>query len=445
MSHIKILLRKEVSMEGHLVMNKKERERLVVMARVRGKGLTIKEASEVLLISYRQTKRIYSRYRKDGAKGLIHKSRGRRSNRAIEAGMKEEILESYRVRYNGFGAVFSAEKLTEQGYKIDHETLRQWLIKEGLWQKRRTRNKYRKWRERRHHFGELVQLDGSHHGWFGEKSGEICLLNMIDDATGTTFALFDREETIKIAMRTLWGWIKRYGIPKALYVDYKNVYVSDKEPTIEERLRGEGPMTHFGKACKKLGIQIIPAGSPQAKGRIERSHGVHQDRLVKELQLRNIRDIERANKFVIDKYLPVINRKFAVQPASPTDYHRAIPEGLDLRTVFCIEEERRVNNDWTLQYKNRYLQILKDNKIQVRRGEKVTISQWLDDSIHLLCRGEGLKYKELPSRPIKEAIQQVKTMRPGKKYIPPENHPWRSFSLCEKTNAVYRTGAMIPP
>jgi len=173
---------------------------------------------------------------------------------------------------------------------------------------------------------------------------------MGDDAQGTVFALLDREETTAIAMRALWGcepcegWIERYGIPKALYVDFKNVYITTREPTIEEQLRGEDPLTQFGKACKKLGIEILGAHSPQAKGRVERSNGVHQDRLVKELQLAGISDLNRANDFLRETYLDGHNKRFAVTAKSRVDFHRPVPKELDLRTVFCIEEERHVNN-----------------------------------------------------------------------------------------------------
>lgn len=426
-------------MEGHLMMSKKERERLVMMARIKGKEITIREASEILSINYRQAKRIYQRYRKQGDKGIMHTSRGRPSNRRIDAKIRKRIIERYKQRYNGFGPTFTAEKLSTEGYQISDETLRLWLLKEGLWEKRRKRNKHRSQRQRKEHFGELVQMDGSHHKWFGKDREELCLQNMIDDATGTVFALFDPEETISIAMRSLWGWIERYGIPQALYTDYKNVYITDRGATIEEQLRGERPQTHFGKACKKLDIQIIPASSPQAKGRVERSNGVHQDRLVKELQLENIKDIDRANEFLIDKYIEDNNRRFAVQPLSQADYHRAVPEGLDLRTVFCIEEQRQVNNDWTVQYKNRYFQILKENKRLPPTREKVTVSEWLDGSIHLVYKGGELKYKPLASRPVRQA--KVETIKPKKKYIPPADHPWRSFRYGKK--AIVAEGGIL--
>jgi len=350
-------------MEGHLTMSKKERARLVVMAKVMKSEMKISEASDLLGLSYRQTFRIAKRYGAEGAVGLVHRSRGRASNRAWDEAKKRKILERYAERYAGYGPTFTVEKLEGDGYGVDHETLRRWLIREGLWQKRRRRKEHRKWRARKEHFGELVQMDGSPHPWFGPDGQTSCLLNMIDDAQGTVFALLDREETTAIAMRALWGWIERYGIPKALYVDFKNVYITTREPTIEEQLRGECPLTQFGKACKKLGIEILGAHSPQAKGRVERSNGVHQDRLVKELQLAGITDLNRANAFLMETYLDGHNKRFTVTAKSRVDFHRPVPKGLDLRTVFCVEEERHVNNDWTVRCHNRYFQILKGTSI----------------------------------------------------------------------------------
>ncbi len=197
------------------MLSKKERERLVVMVKIKKHAMKLTEASEILDLSYRQTLRIYARYAEAGDAGLTHRSRGQASNRAWDPPEKKKILERYQERYAGFGPTFAVEKLEQDGYALDHETLRGWLIQAGLWQKRRRRKAHRQWRERKAHFGELVQMDGSPHPWFGPAGEAYCLLNMIDDAQGTVFALIDQEETIHLAMRTLWGWIERYGIPKA--------------------------------------------------------------------------------------------------------------------------------------------------------------------------------------------------------------------------------------
>ena len=210
--------------------------------------------------------RSYKRYREDGDRGLVHRSRGRPSNRAKPEEFRREVLKRYDEKYEDFGPTFVAEKLAEEGLVLDHETLRRWLLAENKWKKKRRRGKHRSRRERKAHFGELVQLDGSHHRWFGPEHPGSCLMNMVDDATGTTLSSMADEETTEAAMGTLWLWIERYGVPSALYTDKKNVFVTDREPTIEEQLAGMEPRrcVAFGKACEKLEIEIITANSPRA-------------------------------------------------------------------------------------------------------------------------------------------------------------------------------------
>ena len=199
----------------------------------------------------------YKRFRAEGDKGLVHRSRGRPSNQAKPRQFREAVLERYSDRYKGFGPTFATEKLCADGYELDHETLRRWLIAESSrrWDWQRKRAKYRGRRERRAHFGELVQMDGSHHEWFGKGEGLSCLMDMVDDATGETLAVMGEQETTELAMEGLWAWCACYGIPQALYTDRKNVFVTEREPTIEEQLAGQEPLTQFGKACKKLGIE----------------------------------------------------------------------------------------------------------------------------------------------------------------------------------------------
>lgn len=367
-------------------MSQRERSRLVMMSRVRDRKLTIREASEVLRISYRQGRRIYKRYTEEGDRGLIHRNRGQPSNRRKPLEVKEAVLRLYREQYWDFGPTLASEKLLErEGYEVDHETLRRWLKGAGLWERQRRRPKHRQWREPKAHFGELVQLDGSHHEWFEERGEKGCLMDMVDDATGKTLAIMSEEETTAAAMKVLWAWIEKYGIPKALYTDWKNVYLTKREPTLEEELSGELPLTQFGKACKKLEIEIVPASSPEAKGRVERKHGVYQDRWVKELRLAGIGDIETANQF-LPGFAEKLNAKFAKQPRSSADYHRPVPEELDPGSVFCLEETRTVGNDWVVRYKNRFLQILPQSNLPPAKN-KVTVQERLDSSIHLVYRG----------------------------------------------------------
>jgi hypothetical protein len=252
---------------------------------------------------------------------------------------------------------------------------------------------------------------------------------MVDDATGKALALMSEEETTVAAMWVLWAWVEKYGIPKALYVDWKNVYITQREPTLEEQLSGELPLTQFGRACKKLGIEILAANSPQAKGRVERKHGVYQDRWVKELRLEGIQDIEGANQ-LLGGFAESLNAKFAVEPRSSADFHRPMPQGMDLRSVFCLEEQRTVGNDWVVRYKNRFFQIeYQSNLPQARR--KVMVQEHLDGTIHLVYRDREVLFIEINELPRKPSIPRQKQQIPGlrKKYIPPANHPWRRYSI----------------
>lgn len=415
-------------MGGHLVMSAKERRRKVEFERVREGGMTIKEAATRLELSYRHCRRAYKRFCEQGDRGLVHRRRGQRSNRAMPEAFREEALGRCRERYEGFGPVLMMEKLAEDGYRVGRETLRLWLIEEGLWQPRRNRARHRKRRERKEHFGEMVQMDGSHHRWFGDEAEQSCLMDMVDDATGESLALMDDEETTELAMNALWLWCKRYGIPRALYVDRKNVFVTDREPTIEEQLAGEEPLTEFGKACKKLGIEIIPARSPQAKGRVERKHGVYQDRFVKELKLREITTIPEANKLLKNGFVKALNRKFARPAPKSADFHR--PVDCDLREVFCFEKTATVANDWVVRCENRFYQILKRNDPLPRPRQKITVRRLLNGKIQLLHRSKKLVFKEIapPAAPLR--YDEPSTPRPKQKRQknkPAPDHPWRRW------------------
>jgi len=420
---------KEVVMGGHLLMSSKERRRKVEFEGIVEGRMTIREGAQRLGLSYRQCRRSYRRYREQGDRGLVHRSRGRRSNRARPDAFRLAVLERYRERYERFGPTLAEEKLADDGYKLDHETLRRWLVSDGQWKRHRKRGKHRTRRPRREHFGELVQMDGSHHRWFGKAHPEACLMNMVDDAQGTTMAMMADEETTEVAMRLLWRWIERYGIPKALYTDKKNVFVTNREPTMEEQLAGEEPMTAFGKACKKLDIEIILAHSPQAKGRVERSNGVYQDRLVKELRLEGITTVEGANRVLAEGFSESLNAKFEREPASPTDFHRRVPNRLNLAEVFCWEHTRTLQNDWTVRYNNRSYQILKENRPRPKPKEKVIVRLLLDGTMQLLYRDKKLKYEPLAQPPPRKAEKEtsVIALPSQRQWKPAPDHPWRSF------------------
>lgn len=382
-------------MAGKLPMGQKELLRAKFMEMVKQKQKTLKEASVVLKISYRQAKRVYRAYKQKGDKGLIHGNQGKPSPRRIDERFKTEVLKRYQEKYYDFGPTFASEKLLEnEKLKVDNETLRRWLITAGLWTIKRRRNIHRSRRDRKERFGELVQFDGSHHDWFEGRRGKCCLMNMVDDATGITYSFMCEQETSEDAMKLLWEWIKIYGIPQGLYCDRKNAFVINREPTIEEQLADIMPKTDFEKACDKLGVEIKKAYSPQAKGRVERNHGVYQDRLVKELRLRNISTIEEANMFLSKTYLKKINAKFKKDPLKPEDAHAPLM-GMDLKDVFCFEETRVVSNDYIVQYESECYQILKENRKKPKPKSKVIVRKRLDNSVHIIWNDKELLVEKI--------------------------------------------------
>src|SRR5207248_2672361 len=280
------------------------------MGRVKAGSLRLQEAAELLGLSYRQAKRVWARYRGGGAKALQHGNCGRVSNRAHPEEFRQAVLVQVGRRYADFGPTLAAEHLEEEdGLQVAAETLRRWMKAAGLWRRQRARKPYRQRRMRKPHFGELVQLDASFHPWLEDRAANGCLMHMVDDATGTVLCQFSAGETTWAAAHLLRAWIERYGVPRALYTDWKNVYV--RLPNVQERLRGEAAVTQFGQMCAKLGIRIIAASSPQAKGRVERVHGTHQDRLVKKLRLATVSNYDDANAYLQEHYIARQNRHWA--------------------------------------------------------------------------------------------------------------------------------------
>ena len=394
-------------MAGKMLMGQKELKRSYVLKKVQCGEITLVTAAKQLNISYRQTKRQYARYLEGGEFGLLHRNQGRRSNNRKGAELKKKVLLTYQERYTGFGPTLAAEHLLKnEKIHISDETLRQWLLEEGLWQRKRRKNPYRSRRERRACFGELVQFDGSHHDWFEGRRGKCCLMNMVDDATGLSFAMLFEEETTEAAMVVLSCWVRRYGLPQALYCDRKNAFVTNREPSIEEQLSGELPRSHFEKACDRLGIEVIQAHSPQAKGRVERSHGVYQDRFVKELRLAGISTIEEANQYLAEEYLPTVNTKFARPPACMEDGH--VPLGnADLREILCFEEQRVVSRDFVIGFKRRLFQILPKSRPRPRPGEKVAVRVRLDKTLDVYFRGVKLSCEEIQTNLKTEESLQI--------------------------------------
>ena len=273
-------------------------------------------------------------------------------------------------------------------------------------------------------WGELVQMDGSFHKWFEEREPEGCLMNLVDDATATTLGRLGGQETIWAAAGVLRRWIEKYGVPVALYTDWKNVYV--REATEKELLRGEVPVTQFGRMCERLEIRIIAANSPQAKDRVERNYGTHQDRLVEKLRRKKIQSYEAVNEYLESEYLPEHNQRFARAAASEQEYHRQRPSRKELDEVFRLETERAMGNDWVVRHQNRLFQVRLQSCYAPNRS-KVVVCEWEDGQVEIRYGGQRLYHEEIAVRPAVAPPTVAKPRQHRRRLpTPPQaSHPWR--------------------
>ena len=382
-------------MKETLIMTQEGQKKVKIMEMLMMKQIKQEEAAKMLSLSVRQIKRILKKYKIEGDEALNHGLIGKPSNHRTKEDVKNNIMRIVRDEYDGFKPTFIAEKLYEDHHiQIDPSTLRLWMIDEGLWKKVRKTAIHRSRRPRKEHFGEMIQMDGSIHDWLvtGEK---VCLMNMVDDATGISYGLFDEGETTQIALRSLFDWITKYGIPNSIYSDYKSLFYTKRETTIEEQLAGKNALTKFGMVCNKLGIEMIYANSPQAKGRVERWNGIHQDRLISELKLKKINNIDSANKFLKEYYWEKNNNKFGKKPLSDSDFHIPLIPDQDLRNFVCYMDNCKIYKDFTLKLNNRIYQLRKEQKISIKPGDSVKVNTWLDGSVHIFINEVTLNFFEI--------------------------------------------------
>ena len=413
-------------------MSARELTRVEVLSRVKAGSLSLGSAATLMGVSYRQAKRLARRYRAEGAKGLKHRSAGRVSNHARPRVERARALALVREKYSGsiderFGPTLAAEHLaSEDGLTVHPDTLRRWMLAAGLWSRARKHAPHRQRRERKAHFGELVQLDGSFHEWYEKRGPRGCLMNLVDDATGRTLARLGEQETIWAAADVLRRWIEAYGVPLALYTDWKTVYV--REPTPEEQVTGVVPLTQFGRMCAALAIQIIAANSPQAKGRVERNHGTHQDRLVKKLRRLGIEDAAAANAFLATTYLPEHNARFAQAPASAEDFHRRTPSRAALDRAFQLQETRVLSNDWVVRYDNRYFQVARQSH-KVPARSTVQVREAVTGAIEIRYRERLMRWTEIaapaPKSSAAPAVRPAPAVAARPLRRPNADHPWR--------------------
>ena len=383
-----------------LKMSHRERQREAVMVRVVEGEMLLKEAAWLMGVCERQAVRIKARFVGQGASGLVHQTRGMASNRRLDDGLKRKALKAYRERYGDFGPTLACEKLLEyEGVEVKRETLRRWLIGDGQWRVGRKGRIHRKKRKRRAHFGQMLQIDASDHAWFEERGPRAMLMVLVDDATGRIMLHMAEQETTHAALWLLRKWVKRYGVPGSLYADCRSLYFTQAFIHEPARRRDAAVFTDFMKVTDRLNIKMIPAYSPQAKGRVERANATLQDRLVKELRLRGISAIEEAN-VMLDAFAEEMNRRFARPPARQADAHRFAPKGKDQwERHFCTEETRVVQKDNTVAYQTGQWQIL-EQQGAAPPGSRVTLRRPLEGSAYWVWKERRLKAKLLkPPRP----------------------------------------------
>jgi len=410
---------------GIIMISQEEIYRLDILKKVINDGLKQVDAAEVLELSARQTRRLLKRIKLEGDSGVVHRLRGKISNRKIGEEFRDKILKKYDEKYEGFGPTLFAEKLKEiEKIKISDETIRRWLLDSNRWKRHRKRDIQRHWRERKGYYGEMQQMDGSHHDWLEGRGPKMVLMAYIDDATSRAYCRFYEYEGTIPAMDSFWRYIAKYGLPLKIYLDKHTTYKSSGKATLEQELNGEEPMSQFERALKELGVKVIHANSPQAKGRIERLFNTLQDRLVKELRLRGINSLEGANKF-LEEYMPAFNKRFNVIAKSEGNLHRKLPDGIDLKRVLCIKTERALRNDFTITHDKKRYQIL-----DYTRAKFITVEERVNGDFKIYNKDKLLRCKEVPYNPDKpEKIRQsdLLIMMPKKKWVPPPDHPWRRF------------------
>lgn len=386
----------------NFIPNRKEMEDAITLDQLKRKEITQVEAAKIIGISDRQVRTRFKRYIKEGLDGIVHKNRGKESKRKWKDSERKLTIDLLKSDWQGFGPTFTRDKLAQlHGIKISREAVRQMMIKEKLWVVGRQRSKHRKRRERKECFGMLIQVDGSPHDWFEGRGPKCTLLLFIDDATGRIWAEFVKSESVNAVMKSTINYLKTFGRPIAMYTDYGSVF------SVNLNNKERDKITQYKRALLEIGIELKLARTPQAKGRVERSFKTHQDRLVKELRLAKISTMEAANIFLKEVYFKDHNNRFAVEPAQSTDIHKSI-EDFDLENVFCIRDERKVNNDFTIQYKRRIFQIECNRLAIVKPKDIVTINEHLNGAINIFIRRSKLNFYEIKERPKTEVKEVVK-------------------------------------
>lgn len=429
-----------------LPMSQKQISRYDVIRRLLRKEINGTEAAAMLRVTARQVRRLKKKVRKHGAQGLIHGNRGKAGHNRVTEGERKKIVKLLHDRYADFGPTLANEKLMERdGINRDVKTIRKYMIEEKLWEVHtKKKEEHREWRERRSHYGEMEQFDGSYEYWFEERGEKCCLLASIDDATSeVTYAKFDEHEGVFPVMEFWKEYLGIHGKPQSVYLDKFSTYKMNQKVAAEN----EDTVTQFQRASHELGITLISANSPEAKGRVERLFQTLQDRLIKELRLWGINTKEKANEFLVKEFLPKFNARFRVEAKSKVNLHGPMneKEKRELGNILCRHTRRTVQNDFTITYRKQWYQLTEEQAVTICKKDKVMIEEKRDGSIGIRVRGKLLNYRALPVRPkpLGKKVPWVLAAQGSqtkKIYIPPKDHPWRKrFLTTVSHKQIYST------
>lgn len=419
--------------EETITLTNRDAERLRILHQVMNGKITQVDAGGILGITDRQVRTLLRRVEVEGAKGLIHRSRGRVSPRRMSARLEDRMAEIIRAKYTDFSPLHAAEKLEQRHrIRISREKVRQVMMSHGLWKRRRRRREDHLWRERKHRLGEMVQMDGSHHAWLEERGPKIVLMGYVDDATGRFYGRFYDHEGVYPAMDSLRRYLELYGLPLAIYLDKHSTYKTSRQADMEELLKDRQAETQFERALGELGIRVIHAHSPQAKGRVERIFRTLQDRLVKEMRLAGIRTLEEANRF-LESYLETFNQRFMKEALEPGDLHRPLPKSVVLGDILCIKGLRTINDGYLIRWRSQTY-VLEKRSLSVRR-QKVVVLDRFDGRVSFRFKDRDLEYRPAPAPKPAVPIAVVRPWRETpKKPCPLPTHPWKRVPFRELPN-----------
>lgn len=429
-----------------LQLTQRDVDRLKTLHMAIQKKITQAKAGELLGLSREWTNHLCQKIKKKGDRAIIHGLRGRPSNHQLLAGLTEKALRKIKEKYSDFRPTFAAEKLLEvEKIKLSKETVRQLMMAADLWKNRKRKAAHREWRERKDCFGEMVQMDGSDHDWFEGRRDRCILLASIDDATNRIFLRFTEHEDTSNLMQFSRTYLKKFGKPRSIYVDKDSIYITNRQPNLKEELQGRKyALTQYTRAMAvDLDVKVINAGSPQAKGRVERLFETLQDRLVKELRLAGISTIPAANRFLDQTYLAKHNDRFGVAPKSNADIHRPLTKTeAEMDAIFSFQEERVLSNDYTIHWRNRLFQIEKHQPYFLLPRTRVMVEERLNGEIKIKYKGRYLKMHEIDQSEIRIPPRPdlnpppVKSRRYKPNYIPAADHPWRRTFLPWQSGSI---------